>query len=167
MSFCAFLSICCLIPSTGGAVLVCAHSLKVSDKALTAKKGYNLRVVETLVGARVLARHLGIEVGPKEKITLREVVGRLVGEKDIGAGGSGMPIEGLMKVLEQMGSVLDVLKGSTDDPATGFGVTLEEMIEMSGLAREDFMQVYLSWVEGLHFPSFFLYGTRSLMVFLN
>ncbi|KAJ6530652.1 ribosomal protein S5 domain 2-type protein [Mycena capillaripes] len=33
----------------GGAVLVCAHSLKVSDKALTAKRGYNLRVVETLV----------------------------------------------------------------------------------------------------------------------
>ncbi|KAF8326711.1 hypothetical protein F5887DRAFT_1084359 [Amanita rubescens] len=48
-------------------VFVCANSLVVSDKAVTAKHRYNLRVVETLIGARILAR---------------EVVGRFAGEED-------------------------------------------------------------------------------------
>jgi len=134
-------------PLPGGAVLVCAHSLKVSDKALTAKTGYNLRVVETLVGARVLARHLGVKVGEKEKITLREVLGRWVGEGDVGVGGSGMSVEELMGALEKIQLELDVLKAKTERPGSGVGVTLEEMIELSGLGKEEFVELYLSWVE--------------------
>ncbi|KAG9084320.1 galactokinase [Ceratobasidium sp. UAMH 11750] len=58
------------------AVFVIANSLKVSDKAVSAKTQYNLRVVETLVGARVLAKGLGVEVQEGEKVRLREVVER-------------------------------------------------------------------------------------------
>ncbi|KAJ7081882.1 Galactokinase [Mycena belliarum] len=133
-------------PLPGGAVLVCAHSLKVSDKALTAKKGYNLRVVETLVGARVLARALGIAVGAREKITFREVVGRLMSEADVGPGGTGMDAAALMGVLHKMAEAVEQLKppGSIDPE---FGATLEEMTAMSGLPADEFHEVYLSWVE--------------------
>ncbi|KAJ7649836.1 Galactokinase [Roridomyces roridus] len=133
-------------PLPGGAVLVCAHSLKVSDKALTAKQGYNLRVVETLVGARVLARTLGVSVGPREKITLREVVGRLTNETDIGTGGAGMDVNALMEVLKKVDDAVEKLKPvGTTHPE--FGATMEEMVEMSGLSKEEFHEVYMSWVE--------------------
>ncbi|KAJ7472672.1 Galactokinase [Mycena latifolia] len=124
-------------PLPGGAVLVCAHSLK---------KGYNLRVVETLVGARVLARALGVSVGAREKITFREVVGRLTSEADVGPGGTGMDVAALMDVLAKMAEAVEQLKppGSTD---AEFGATMEEMVAMSGLAPEEFHEVYMSWVE--------------------
>ncbi|KAJ6561760.1 galactokinase gal [Mycena capillaripes] len=120
--------------------------LMVSDKALTAKRGYNLRVVETLVGARALARTLGVSVGPREKITYREVVGRLVAEEDVGKGGAGMSTDALMDVLRRMEAAVEQLKppGSTDGE---FGATREEMIVMSGLSAEEFHEVYMSWVE--------------------
>jgi hypothetical protein len=38
---------------------------------------YSLRVVEMLAAARILSRHPGIEVRPRDRITLRDVVGRL------------------------------------------------------------------------------------------
>lgn len=126
-------------------VFVCANSLVVSDKAVGAKRGYNLRVVETLVGARVLAKALGINVGEKEKITLREVVGRLVGEKE------GEEIDGidLRNALVRMGKEVEALKpkGRADND-TELGVTLDEMVEMSGLTQAAFHEVYLSWVDG-------------------
>nr|GAT46665.1 predicted protein [Mycena chlorophos] len=135
-----------------GAVLVCAHSLKVSDKALTAERGYNLRVVETLVGARVLARALGVALGPKEKITFREVVGRYVAETDVGRGGKGMDEVALMEVLGRMGEAVEALKPrATTHPE--FGATMEEMVEMSGLDKEEFHEIYMSWikVDATHF----------------
>ncbi|KAJ7832193.1 ribosomal protein S5 domain 2-type protein [Mycena leptocephala] len=95
------------------------------------ERGYNLRVVETLVGARALARTLNIPVGAREKITLREVVGRLVAEADVGKGGA----------VEQLKP-----PGSTD---AEFGATMEEMVAMSGLSAEEFHEVYISWVEAV------------------
>ncbi|KAJ7037757.1 Galactokinase [Mycena alexandri] len=134
-------------PLPAGAVLVCAHSLKVSDKALTAKRGYNLRVVETLVGARALARTLNVPVGAREKITFREVVGKLVDEADVGKGGAGMPVPALMDELRRMETAVDALKPpNSTDPE--FGATMEEMILLSGLSAEEFHEVYMSWVEG-------------------
>ncbi|KAJ7817770.1 Galactokinase [Mycena olivaceomarginata] len=134
-------------PLPPGAVLVCAHSLKVSDKALTAKRGYNLRVVETLVGARALARSLNIPVGAREKITLREVVGRLVEEADVGKGGAGMSVDALAAVLERVRGAVEALKPPGGTEANEFGATLEEMVELSGLGEAEFREVYLSWVE--------------------
>ncbi|KAK7472515.1 galactokinase [Stygiomarasmius scandens] len=124
-----------------GAVFVCANSLVVSDKAVTAKRNYNLRVVETLAAARILARHLGVRVGQEEKITLREVVGRLAGEVEEEGE---MPLEKLKEVLQKMDGELEVLKPTASDR---LGVTMEEMIKMSGLSESDFNNVYLSWVE--------------------
>ncbi|KAJ7054482.1 hypothetical protein C8F01DRAFT_1324025 [Mycena amicta] len=87
----------------------------VSDKALTAEKGYNLRVVETLVGARILARSLQVQVGSNEKVTLREVVGRYVAETDVGKGGKGMDEPALIDVLGKMDEALESLKASRND----------------------------------------------------
>jgi galactokinase len=126
-------------------VFVCANSRVVSDKAVTAKRRYNLRVVETLVGARVLARALGVQVAGNERITLREVLGRLVGERK----GEELDVGELRKALERMGKEVEVLKPrgrSSNDRE--LGVTMEEMIELSGLPEDVFREIYLSWVEG-------------------
>ncbi|KAI4522171.1 Galactokinase [Schizophyllum commune Loenen D] len=129
-------------PLPAGAVFVIANSLVVSDKAVTAKFNYNLRVVETLAGARALARALNLPVGPKEKITLREVVGRLVKEDKE----KPMSDSELRDVLVRMDKEIEVLKPK-NVPEGELGVTLEEMIELTGLSKEEFQDVYLSWVE--------------------
>lgn len=125
-------------------VFVCANSLVVSDKVVHAKTRYNLRVVETLVAARVLGRRLGLEIESKEKITLREVLGRLSGEDP--AKGKDMDFGELMKALKRMINEVEALRpaGCGDEE----GVTLEEMIEWSGLSEADFKETYLSWVDG-------------------
>ncbi|KAG7089208.1 hypothetical protein E1B28_010910 [Marasmius oreades] len=140
-------------PLPPGAVFVCANSLVVSDKAVTAKTNYNLRVVETLAAARILARHLNLPIEKDEKIQLREVVGRMVGEvKEEGE----MPVERLIEALKRMDGELDVLKPTRESADGQLGVTLDEMIEKSGLSKENFHDVYLSWVEveATHFQLF-------------
>lgn len=135
------------LPATSPpSVFVCANSLVVSDKVVHAKSRYNLRVVETLVAARVLARRLGVEVGVEEKVTLREVLGRWVGE----GSGAGAEEEWLKGALERAGKELDGLKLVEGDGSSGeeTGVTMEEMVELSGLSPEQFHKVYLSWVDG-------------------
>lgn len=129
------------------AVLVVANSLVVADKAVSAKWCYNLRVVETLVGARILARHLGVKLDDKEKVTYREVVGRLAEEKkgeEAGKGG-GMEESRLKEAIQLVLNEVDHLKGR--DEKDGEGVSMEEMIELSGLTADAFNELYLSWVE--------------------
>lgn len=130
------------------AVFVCANSLVVSDKVVHARTRYNLRVVETLVAARVLALKLSVPVGEKEKVTLREVLGRVVGE-DPGSG-EDMDLGVLKQALERMIKEAEVLKPKGREEE---GITLEEMIEWSGLSEDVFKEVYLSWVdvEATHF----------------
>jgi len=127
------------VPLPVRAVFVCANSLVVADKALTAKRGYNLRVVETLVAARILANSLGFQIVEKDRITLREVAGKLAGEKDIEP-------EELEKNLVALENKLDVLKPNKSVDGE-LGLTMTEMIEKSGLPRDVFHEVYLSWVE--------------------
>ncbi len=80
-------------------VFVCANSLVVSDKVVHARTRYNLRFFEIGVAARVLARQLGVKAGPKEWVSMREVVGRWAGEKD----GDGELEPGqLRKALEEL-----------------------------------------------------------------
>ncbi|KAL0953236.1 hypothetical protein HGRIS_004489 [Hohenbuehelia grisea] len=144
------------VPIPTGAVFVCANSLVVADKVVGARTGYNLRVVETLVGARVLARALGLSLEDssekKEKITYREVIGRYAGETSE----STLTPEALAQTLEKLLLALDPLKpkqarmnsGKVDvDNEAELGVTMEEMIEMSGLGNDEFIETYLSWVE--------------------
>lgn len=126
-----------------GAVFIVANSLVVSDKAVTAKRRYNLRVVETLVAARILARSLRLDVGEKEKVTLRQVVGLSAGEKE----GEDIGVVSLMGALKRIQQELDVLKPKKQNNEDELGVTMEEMIGMTGLAPDVFYDVYLSWVE--------------------
>ena len=130
------------VPLPARAVFVCANSLVVADKALSAKRGYNLRVVETLVAARILAVSLGVKIGEKDRITLREVVGKLSGEKE----GEEIGPESLEISLVALEKKLEALKPKNSvDGELGF--TMTEMIEKTGLSRDIFHEVYLSWVE--------------------
>ncbi|KAJ3502434.1 hypothetical protein NLJ89_g8892 [Agrocybe chaxingu] len=131
------------VPLPTHAVFICANSLVVSDKALSAKRGYNLRVVETLVAARILANSLGVDIGETDRITLREVASKYAQEKD----GDDMGPDALEQVLKKLEDKLDVLKPKISPEGGQLGVTMDEMIEMSGLSKEAFYQVYLSWVD--------------------
>ncbi|KAG6837245.1 hypothetical protein H0H93_012640 [Arthromyces matolae] len=131
------------VPLPSGSVFVCANSLVVSDKAVTAKRNYNLRVVETFAGARILAKSLGVLVGEKERVSPREVVGRLLGEKK----GQELSLDELQEGLKRMSREVEVLrpKGVPNDGQ--LGVTLQEMITLSGLSQDVFHEVYMSWIE--------------------
>ncbi|KAI0248884.1 Galactokinase [Lactifluus subvellereus] len=124
--------------------LVLANSCVTSEKAVHARTRYNLRVVETLAAARVLARHLDVNVGPRERITLREVVGRFGGEP---AGGWPEDSSQLRTVLERTIDHIWKLRPASAESDGQEGITLETMIEWSGLSEEDFRDVYLSWVD--------------------
>lgn len=130
------------VPLPDRAVFVCANSLIVADKALSAKRGYNLRVVETLVAARILANSLGFKLGEKDRITLREIASKVAGERDEEDIGP-ESLEQTLMVLERKLEVLKP-KNSLDGE---LGLTMTEMIEKSGLPRNIFQEVYLSWVE--------------------
>ncbi|TFK49794.1 Galactokinase [Heliocybe sulcata] len=137
-------------PSAGG-VFVCANSLVVSDKVVGAKTQYNLRVVETLVAARVLCRLLNLPLdqgGSREKVTLREVVGRYLGVQETKGGQASVSTEQLYKALTELGAHTGKLRPATwKEGDEQLGVTMEEMVEMSGLSKEDFHETYLSWVD--------------------
>ena len=125
--------------------LVLAHSCVTSEKAVHSRTQYNLRVVETLAAARILARHLEIDVHPRERITLREVVGRFGGEPKEGWPGDSDQLRvALEKIIEHVGK----LRPASAQADGQEGVTLETMIEWSGLSDQDFKEVYLSWVDG-------------------
>lgn len=122
-------------------VLIIANSLKVADKLVSSKIHYNLRVVETLVAARVLAEGLDLSVGREEKVTLREVLDRWLGvEAGVEVSADKLE-EGLRGILIKVEDVL----GSGGDKE---GLTMEEMIAASKLSKEEFHQLYLSWVDG-------------------
>lgn len=136
------------LPSTKPPMsLVIANSLVVSDKLVSAKVQYNLRVVETLVGARVLARGLGIEVGPKEKITLREVLAKWSGHNKDDASWE-EDVDVLHDALENIDSEVERILGAGNGKK---GLKFDEMVEASGLGVDEFKEVYLSWVEGQSF----------------
>ncbi|TFY61255.1 hypothetical protein EVG20_g7125 [Dentipellis fragilis] len=132
------------IPLPSHAVFILANSLVMSEKAVHARTRYNLRVVETLAGARALAHSLGVHVGPKERVTLREVVGRLGGEPEAGWDESE---EGIASLRDALGKALagaEALKSGRPDEE---GLTMDEMVARSGLGAADFHEVYLSWID--------------------
>jgi len=108
-------------------------------------------------------------VGEKEKVTLREVLGRVMSE-DAGSG-EDMDLGILKQGLERMISEVELLKPNQRDDGEE-GVTLEEMIEWSGLSEDVFREVYLSWVDGKcnpYFPAAFgsdkrLGSSRSILL---
>lgn len=131
--------------SSPAAVFVVANTLKTANKLETSKIHYNLRVVETLVAARVLAKGLGVQVGPKEKIRLREVLARWTDERatedeDEDAALKNLKM-GLQRILPEVERILGTEQGQR-------GLTMAEMVAVSGLNEPDFQEIYLSWVEG-------------------
>jgi hypothetical protein len=62
----------------------------------------------------------------------------------------------LIEALERMAREVEVLKPQSKFGDGEEGVTLEEMIEWSGLSEEVFKEVYLSWVDGQSMPTFAL-----------
>lgn len=151
------------LPITPGAVFVVANSLVVSDKVVGARTRYNLRVVETLVAARVLARVLKLDSlveDTKRRVTLREVLGAYAGVEEVkGVEEPSVGVEKLVTALEDLVAESGrlraaVLRGetafdssSTSDDDDDEGVTMEEMIQFSGLDEATFKETYLSWVD--------------------
>lgn len=76
------------------------------NKAGTTKHRYNLHVVETLIGAHVLAKALGIPITDTERITFREVVGRFAGEDSEGE--TELSIEELQEALQVIITKLNI-----------------------------------------------------------
>jgi hypothetical protein len=132
------------LPNTPSEFVI-ANSLAISPKAETGKSRYNLRVVETLVGARVLSRILGLEVDPEERATYRQVLERWWNKQGNEDNETNLKDE-ITALLE--GGCLEKMKGKQQD-----GVLLQEMIEMSGMTEADFHRVFLSWVEGVFFTT--------------
>lgn len=130
-------------------VFVCANSLVVSDKVVHARTRYNLRFFEISVAARVLAHQLGVSVGAKERVSMREVVGRWAGEN---VAEKDLEPHLLKKALEELGGKIDGMKLVESDGEDGaeVGVTLEEMIRLSGMTEDDFRDVYMSNVDGAY-----------------
>lgn len=137
-------------PTFPAATLVCANSLVVSDKAVHAKYQYNLRVVESLGAARVLAVRLGVKVGPRERVTLREVMARFMGEPEDQMEEN---VDKVTEGLERMVQAVECLRPEGAGDGDQLGVTLEMMIEWSGMGEALFKDVYLSWVEGRRISS--------------
>ncbi|KAH8092569.1 Galactokinase [Cristinia sonorae] len=143
------------------AVFVITNSLVVSDKVVGAKTRYNLRVVETLLAARLLAIHLSLPASFYESTvtpnrpTLREVVSAFILQYYSGAT-EPVPEKELENGLEMFLDMVEVLKGETVREAMGFpqpedeseqGLKIEEIIKASGMDEATFREVYLSWVD--------------------
>ncbi|KAI5119637.1 hypothetical protein M0805_008999 [Coniferiporia weirii] len=126
-------------------VFVCANSLVVSDKVVHSRTRYNLRMLESLIAARVLSHKLGVPIGKTEKPTLREFLDRWLGVQK----GTELDVESLKKGLGDIGKRLEVLELVESDGSDGteVGLTLEELIGLSGLSTEEFTETYLSWVD--------------------
>ncbi|TFY80169.1 hypothetical protein EWM64_g3840 [Hericium alpestre] len=134
------------------AVFILANSLVTSEKAVHARTRYNLRVVETLAAARILSNLLGVPVGARERLQLRHFVGRFGGEPE--SGWDGEDVESLKAALHKALEHVHRLKPSRNDGQEG--LTLADMIALSGMSADDFHEVYLSWidVEATHFQLF-------------
>lgn len=149
------------------AVWVIANSLVKSEKVVGAKTRYNLRVVETLVAARVLARVLGLQdllsaEGGKKRFTLREVLAAYVGSGEVrGKAEPSLSPEAVKAGLEKILGEVERLRPANlrrwEQGEAGIveegqdeqqlGLTFDEMVRASGLEKDVFWEVYLSWVE--------------------
>lgn len=134
-------------------VMVIANSLTKHDLAGGATKQYNLRVMETLIGARVLGRALGViedhdeeEKGDSgvEKLQLRQIVGRFAGEKK-GQKETLTPAE-LEQALEDILPRVEAHLGQSDELRSE-GHLPESLPELCGLSREAFGRVFLDTIE--------------------
>jgi hypothetical protein len=123
-------------------VFVIANSLVVSDKAISAKTQYNLRVFETLVAARILAISLGLDFDRSKKLTLKEVLDSWIGVPAGQVTEIDLMKDGLVRILGE----LECLQPTEAIQQEGWD--LSGLIEASGLSKSAFEELFLSWNEG-------------------
>jgi hypothetical protein len=123
------------LPKSVGIVIT--NSLAPHDLTDTAPEQYNLRVVESLVAARLLLHAWGLsdhprvkgKVGEGGRVWLREVL-------EMWAPGES-PVAVYEKALKDLESILG--KGGRAQK----GWTTEEMIAESGMSKDEFTETYL------------------------
>ncbi|TIC74005.1 Galactokinase [Wallemia mellicola] len=132
------------IPKTQPEIsFVIANTLVTSDKATTAKFNYNLRVVETLAGASLLAKRLGMNYKPKDKVAYRQVVSDLAGGEH-SLTGAGVNKSDITASLRQaFKDALDAIEKHLGNSAERDGLTEEELIAALGISKEEFAEIYL------------------------
>lgn len=158
-------------PPFARSAVVIANSLVVADKAVLAPRHYNLRVLETLAAARALARAMQVPVDAdpahyapgldKERITLREVLGRWVGLgfegldtsegliiRETKGGREEVGPEGLMEGLREVKEGLELIRPKGKKDGEELGVSWSEMIELTGLSEDVFKTVYKDQLNG-------------------
>lgn len=133
-------------------VMVVANSLETHSLANDAKRQYNLRVVETLVAARLLWHGLGLDgkrgadatpVAQPHRPTLREVLARHMDE----AHASTLSHADLERALEEMLEQVERVLGD-DARLRTEGFVVHEMAERSGMSEDEFERTYMTHIEG-------------------
>lgn len=111
-------------------------------------------MVETLAAARILANKLGVPIGAAEKLTLREFLDRWLGIPKEHVLGISSQKKGLIEIQKS----LDVLKLVDSDGSDGaeIGLTLDEMIGLSGMTPQDFKDLYF-FLDGMQYSSQYSY----------
>ncbi|KAI8074688.1 galactokinase [Gongronella butleri] len=107
---------------------VIAHTLVTADKFTSGPRHYNLRVVETKVGARIVGRAL---FGAESTLdTYKEVMDRYFKDK------SDVPVE------QQMAQLLELAEKHLSHHDNGY--TKEQMAEAAGLSVDDLVAQYMT-----------------------
>jgi hypothetical protein len=129
-----------------------------------AKHQYNLRVVETLAATRLLSHHLNLQVDStgcdsmkQHLVTLCEVLAWKSGfyrdEQD-------MQLEDLVQLqkglVDMLGTAMDYLLPKFDDRTD---ISLDEMIDKSGMDEAEFREMYLLGVDGELFLMVLFYSS--------
>ncbi|KAL8292829.1 hypothetical protein RQP46_000523 [Phenoliferia psychrophenolica] len=116
-----------------GLSLVIANTLVTSSKALTAKYHYNLRVVETRLGARLLARHLGVPVPSKgePQLSFKTVMDLHFASKRVEGG------EGDERTMSEIRAMLEEAGKALGGEGMEKGVGWDEVCSMLGEERKE------------------------------
>ncbi|KAJ2004368.1 galactokinase, partial [Coemansia thaxteri] len=123
---------------------VVANTMVASDKAVTAPVRYNLRVVETRIGALMLARHLGIS-GRTECQSAAQLTYKIVMDTYFSVypnDGSEVDAEGTAVVGKwtmQLTTMLDMLKDLFGSRPQGF--TFEECANCLDISTNDLLKL--------------------------
>ncbi|TIA97411.1 hypothetical protein E3P95_02869 [Wallemia ichthyophaga] len=133
------------IPATDPAIsFVIANTLVTSDKATTAKYNYNLRVVETLAGAALLAKRLGLAYTPADKVSYRQIVSEVAGGEHSLTGESvdnTDPTAGLRAAFKK---TLQAIEHHLGNDSVRDGLSEDDLIDALDMSKQSFADTYLS-----------------------
>lgn len=132
------------IPTTDPAVsFVIANTLVTSDKATTAKYNYNLRVVETLAGASLLAKRLGMRFTPADKVTYRQIVSEHNGGEHSLTGAGVNKSDVTASLRDAFKKTLHAIEEHLGSDDVREGLSEDELISALGISKQEFADTYL------------------------